>query len=1188
MSNRRFVIWCTLFAVLTGCCALPVYAQEGGMSLNSEIVVVPALGPVTIDGKTDDWDLSAGVWSYNDPTLVEKYSVWTHLMWDDKGVYFLARHADKSPLQNSTQGKDFDKSWKADAYQARVIFDDKTPDEHQMHVNIFYSTPEKRAYMIVKHGGFKAQKPYDATGPDRPDLTARFGPDMDAAGGKIAFRAWDNNKGYNVEAFWPWKYVRLSGQPLKPGEQFVFGIEAIWGNSDGTSYIHRLADGILNEKVNRIFMFRARDGWGRAVISATGEKTITAEQEALQAQRLKKFIDYDTYGSIPISYTLPDDRDVTLAIEDSQGVRVRNLFGQYPRKVGTHTELWDGLDDYGKPVPPGKYTVTVVDHKPVELKLLNSVYNAATPPWKTDTSGFSWGSNHGYPTTVATRGDIIIAGFTGTEGTSGIVRCTPDGIIKWSNQNEILDAVIGTKYVYTVSRTSWQGQTQVRQLDLQTGQVTPFADEQRSPLIAVASATDVNDTSSIALSSGKLFVLVRSISPTGANMLYRLEPVTGAIEAKLPLAGVLNGLIAITDRDEKLYGLFADGTVTRLDADATHATKLFTAKGLTDPKRLGVSQDEKTFAISNGATNQVFVFDGTGKRLQTLGKSYKAVNGMRPAGKFVETNLIDPLGLDFDAAGRLWVAEAEGTCKRVTTWSVKGKLLQSFWGAADYGAMSGFPMTYDSTRFIAHGIEFQLDPKPDVLHRPSAEKALAFHPEIAHARGIINRFQGREYAITVPGYNKATGFLIARRDSNGAFRPCVRVSYGKKGDDGTAWIDYNGNFVEEAAETITGVKARSHYWSVGDIRPDMTLITADEIIYPLQGVTKAGVPLYDFAHGMQPKNPIPNPIGSNGTVTMDLAGNISNGILFHTVDGRTGAYPNRYGRHDAPAAQRGVLIAPFRTNGVVENVPGVGSITALGGDRGEWFLLSMDGLYLSSILQDIKSDVTMDETLTGGESFGGFIWRDQTPGMNGRILVQVGGISYRILELKGLETTRKATQSIEITQAQIDEGARIATARKNESNTESTELRIAHVAQLPTEPVAADLPLLQPLITGATDFRVQVQGDATRWFRAALAHDGTNLAIMYRVADQSPWKNGEGRFTHLFIGGDAVDLKLNVPGRGPIRLLAAPLRGVDSATYWQKTAAVKDNPQTYVVNNNGANASQFDVLSPIDHREGAA
>jgi len=121
----------------------PVSDDGNTMSLNTEVVVVPAPGPVTIDGATGDWDLSAGVWTYNDPTIVNKFSAWVHLMHDSQGVYFLARYYDATPLQNATRGKDIGNSWKNDCFQGRVVFDDRTPEEHQMHINLFYSTPEQ-------------------------------------------------------------------------------------------------------------------------------------------------------------------------------------------------------------------------------------------------------------------------------------------------------------------------------------------------------------------------------------------------------------------------------------------------------------------------------------------------------------------------------------------------------------------------------------------------------------------------------------------------------------------------------------------------------------------------------------------------------------------------------------------------------------------------------------------------------------------------------------------------------------------------------------------------------------------------------------------------------------------------------------------------------------------------------------
>ncbi|WP_269523313.1 FlgD immunoglobulin-like domain containing protein [Coraliomargarita parva] len=1143
-------------------------------SNNREIHVLPAPGQVVIDGETGDWDLSAGIWSYNDPTLVEKYSVWTHLMWDDKGIYLLGRYHDINPMQNDTRGKDFMKSWRADAMQARVILDDGTDAEHQMHINLFYSTPEQRPYMIVKHGGFKAQPPYDATGPDRPDLQEKYGSTMEAEGGKIAFKEWEDGKGYNMEAFWPWRYLRLDGTPLTAGDQFVVGIEAMWGNSDGTSGAHRLADILKNDQVNRIFFFRARNGWGRAVISAKGNLDINRQQVALQEARLKQFVNYDTEGPIEINYTLDEEKDVTIAIDNAEGQRVRNLFGQYPRKSGPQSDYWDGLDDDGKPVPPGTYTVTIVDHEPFEMELFNSLYNAATPPWKTDTSHLIWGSNHGHPMSAATRGESILLGFTGTEGASGLLSITGDGLIKWNDHYELLDVTLDDQYAYAFSRDSWIKKTAIRRYNLQTGELVLFEDAGKSPNAVLPVENEQVTDGTIAISGGKVFVFIRG------NKFYRIEPATGAIEHQVEIVG----LIALDDRNGVLRGLFDDGSIKELSPDGVAAKTLVQVKNLKAPARFAISQDDKRIAISDKATNQVFIYNLKGKLKQTLGTAYAAVDGKRPGGKFISTNFIHPHGLDFDTQGRLWIAEAEDTCRRVTCWSSKGQLLKQYWGAADYGAMAGFPVTNDSTRFIAHGVEFKLDPDLDIMHRPSMEKPLFFHPELGKTRGFVYKYKGHEYAVSVPGFNKQDYVIIAKRNDAGVFSTVVKIQYpvrhGNKLESGWVWTDLNENGLQDAGEVYEGFEAKRHYWSNGWMRTDLTFITPDQKLFPLKKLTKTGVPVYDFAHPEKLPYGFEPDFSANrsGTIAMDRAGNLSDGINYATVDGRTGSYPNPYGRHDAPAARRGLLIAPFRTNGVIEDVPGIDSFTAIGGDRGEWFLISMDGLYLSSILQDIKGDVTLDETLTGGESFGGFIWRDEQD----RVLLQLGGSSYRIMQLHGTETIRKQTQAIEVTQAQVMEGIRLAEAKAAASPNEPEQLTIARIRKLPQSAPDPDSRSQDSIITGAPTARIQEEGDRSKWFRVSLAHDTRKLAIAWQVNDSSPWKNAEKQYTHAFIGGDAVDLKLDVPGRGSIRILGANIGGTNKVIYWQKTAPEKENPMTYVVRNNPANAQEFDVVKLLD------
>ncbi|MDR0902116.1 MAG: hypothetical protein LBM92_05035, partial [Opitutaceae bacterium] len=1135
-------------------------SADASSSNNNRIMVLPAPGPVTIDGRDDDWDLSAGIWSYTAPTLVEKYSIWTHLMWDDKGIYLLGRYHDTTPMKNATRGKDFSQSWKADAMQTRVIFDDQTPGEHQMHINIFHSSAENLPYMIVHHGGLRSAPPYDGTGPGRPDQQEKYGTTMEALGGKIAFLPWPDGRGYTMEAFWPWSYLRTNAKPLRAGDSFVFGLEAMWGNHDGTSLVHRLVDNLKNDQVNRIFFFRARDGWAPAVLSPKGRLGITEAQKKLHADRLRHFVNYDTAGPVPIAYTLPGDRDVTIAIDDAGGRRVRNLFGQYPRGRGANTDRWDGLDDAGVPVPPGDYTATIVDHEPLRLKFFNSLHNAATPPWLTGDGNKCWGANHGNPTTAATRGGVTLIGFTGSEGATGLVRVDGNGIIQWSDVYELLDVTLDERHAYVFARDSWIARTVMRRYDLATGKLVLFENADKSPasILPVANK-DVTD-GSIALSGGKAFIHIKG------GKLYRLAPATGDVEASFDVPG----LVALDDRDGILRGLFADGAICELTPDGQKGRLLVTlAPALKTPVRFAVSQDGARVAVSDQGTNQVFICDNrTGALLRAIGRAYAAADGRRPGGKFIETDLIKPLGLDFDAQGRLWLAEAEGTCRRVTRWEPDGRLANQFWGAADYGATSGFPFTHDSTRFIAHGIEFRLDPSPDIHNRPTAETPLHFHPALGGMRGFVYQRDGREYAVTAPGNGKQTSIIIAKRDTaTGVFRPVVRVQYGvtRPPTLGTSWIDLNDNGREDPGETSGGFVGRAHYWGPGWLRPsDFSIITPDQKVYSPLRFTPEGVPVYDFTKPSAPPGafkPEFNPYRS-ATIVMDSAGNISDGINYATADGRTGSYPNPHGRHDAPAARRGLVIAPFRSNGVVENVPGIGSLTAFGGDRGEWFLMSMDGLYVSSILQDSKNDVTFDETFTGAESFGGFIWRDE----KGRVLAQLGAASYRLVEITGLETIRKHTQKLRLTGAQIEAGVKLAEARAAAGvPREPDTLAIARVERLPAAPVSPDARGNDSLITGAATVRVQEAGDPSRWFRVSLAHNGKNLAISWQVNDSSPWKNGRGDFSHAFIGGDCVDLQLDIPGRGPVRLLAAPLAGRDTVVYWQKKAEKPDNPVTYVV-----------------------
>ena len=59
---------------------------------------------------------------------------------------------------------------------------------------------------------------------------------------------------------------------------------------------------------------------------------------------------------LAIKYTLKSAAKVSLNVYDASGQIVRELLHGSARKAGVQSEVWDGRDDAGKPLPPAKYS----------------------------------------------------------------------------------------------------------------------------------------------------------------------------------------------------------------------------------------------------------------------------------------------------------------------------------------------------------------------------------------------------------------------------------------------------------------------------------------------------------------------------------------------------------------------------------------------------------------------------------------------------------------------------------------------------------------------------------------------------------------------------------------------------------------------------------------------------------------
>lgn len=150
---------------------------------------------------------------------------------------------------------------------------------------------------------------------------------------------------------------------------------------------------------------------------------------------------------MPIHYTLPADRYVTLVIDDAQGHRVRNLIAEAFRISGPHEELWDRCDDAGQPVPPGVYTWRGLTRDALHLTYRGAVNCTGTPPWWTNSkfdlasgnvNAGGWLSDHAPPQDVTVIGNKVFIAAPLSENGHTLIACDLTGKKLW-----------GTKWIET-------------------------------------------------------------------------------------------------------------------------------------------------------------------------------------------------------------------------------------------------------------------------------------------------------------------------------------------------------------------------------------------------------------------------------------------------------------------------------------------------------------------------------------------------------------------------------------------------------------------------------------------------------------------------------------------------------------------------------------------------------------------
>ena len=449
---------------------------------------------------------------------------------------------------------------------------------------------------------------------------------------------------------------------------------------------------------------------------------------------------------IPIAFDLKESGFVTLVIEDAQGRRVRNLIAETRFTAGPHILYWDGMDEslitpdpvtksiyqvHGKLVGPGEYRIRGLFRKDLHLRYEFTVYNPGNPPWRIADRTGGWLSDH------TPQSDVLFLPHGSPYGSRPQMllgsSVAEDGFcMAWVD----LDAK--KLYSHTVGRAFAlardvgphpRNDVHAYCAFLSKGiQVVGLQAEDESLPIVHYVESPYEEVKGGALGEGQKaiaaglaiaaydHVVAISLPERNEILFVDAEPApTTKRSSRKPVGRILGTVAAphpmglMADASGRLYVL-SDKKLKRFEVDwkapALKSEAILVSAGLEDPRRLTADEKGNLYVSDWGQSHQVKVFTPEGKFVRAIGKP-----GEPQLGVYDPNKMSRPQGLAISPDGHLWVAEYTGQPKRLSIWTLDGKLVRGLYGPSNYGG-GGTIDPWDRSRlFYSYPgcMEFHLD-----------------------------------------------------------------------------------------------------------------------------------------------------------------------------------------------------------------------------------------------------------------------------------------------------------------------------------------------------------------------------------------------------------------------------------------------------------------------------------------------
>lgn len=459
----------------------------------------------------------------------------------------------------------------------------------------------------------------------------------------------------------------------------------------------------------------------RAIFNAMSDNP--ADWEAFDLKAYQTAIDQQ-HSLIAIDFDQPTTGKASIVIEDADGKHVRNLVSGYDFEAGAQRVLWDGLDDAGKLVTPGKYQWRGVTHAGITPHYMMRFANGDDSTWQ------SWGPNHSTFKEATSNGKNVFLAANLTEGGQSLVMLDTDGtfirgyrhLYGLGIERSLITA--DDKYLYVAQdgntwgrraeKGNWsfdQNVTLVR-YDLQSAKPVNFPKangvlNRNTARYVTVDTMKVGPGSStpnweelnlvgMAMIKDRIYIACRN-----SNTIYIHDAKDGQQVGKIKLPGV--GRLTAT-RDGRIIAIVDGKRLVSIDS-ANHIKPLVDLKDI-DPRNITVGPDGHIY-LSDNLSNQVVILSSSGHPLKRLGHP-----GGEYAGKFDIQRMVHPAGMTVAPDGKLWVVEDRWNPKRVLAWdkSLSKVVLEKF-GSPQYGGPGTSFDPKNHTHIIADQCLWEVDPK---------------------------------------------------------------------------------------------------------------------------------------------------------------------------------------------------------------------------------------------------------------------------------------------------------------------------------------------------------------------------------------------------------------------------------------------------------------------------------------------